>query len=488
MCGKVILVGAGPGDPGLLTVKGLAAVREADCIIYDRLAAPELLNEAKTDCEKIYVGKEDHHHTVPQEEINRLLVKKAHQHTKVVRLKGGDVYVFGRGGEEGIYLKEHGIPFSVVPGVSSALAGPAYAGIPITHRGLATGFRVITAHGQKDETTKVDFDSMTNPEETLVFLMGLSKVGEITEGLLKAGRKKDTLAAVISHATTPEQKSCMGTLETIAKQTKNAGLTSPALIVVGNVVSLGKQKILNFFEQQPLFGKHYLVPVIRETETYRKSLGEMLREKGAQVDEVMVGQIQMISCVFSREELQDVNWLIFSSRNGVTGFFENLWNAGLDARNMANSKIAAIGAKTANLLSEYGIRADFISKKQHGEGFTEELLKELSEEDIVWYLSAIENSGTIEKSLKERCRLVTVPVYENRKVPVTCEWGDYDGIFITSASSASRLFQTYKTNKPLPAIYSIGPDSTKRLRELGVTEIIEAKEPSYEAMIPLLQI
>lgn len=487
MCGKVTLVGAGPGDPGLLTIKGLAAVREADCIIYDRLAAPELLNEAKPDCEKIYVGKEDHHHTMPQEKINSLLVEKAHQHTKVVRLKGGDVYVFGRGGEEGIYLKEHGISFSVIPGVSSALAGPACAGIPITHRGLANSFRVITAHDQKGETAEIDFASMTNQKETLVFLMGLSKVEEIAEGLLEAGRKKDTPAAVISHATTPKQKSCMGTLETIAEQTKNAGLTSPALIVVGDVVSLGKQQILNFFEQQPLFGKRYLVPVIGKSgKNDRKSLGEMLREKGAQVDEVMVGQIREVSCAFSREELQGVNWLIFSSRNGVTGFFENLMKAGLDARNLANCKIAAIGVKTADMLSEYGIRADLISKKQNGEDFAKEMLRMVSAEDMVWYLSAAENSGTIEKSLNENCSLVTVPVYENRKVPVACEWRDYDGIFITSASSASRLFQTCKTNQPMPVVYSIGPDSTKRLREIGVTEIIEAKEPSYEAMIRLL--
>lgn len=502
MCGKVTLVGAGPGDPGLLTVKGLAAIREADCIIYDRLAAPELLNEAMPDCEKIYVGKENHHHTMPQEEINRLLVEKAHQHTKVVRLKGGDVYVFGRGGEEGIYLKEHGIPFSVVPGVSSALAGPAYAGIPITHRGLAIGFRVITAHNQKDETTDIDFTSMTNPKETLVFLMGLSKVGEIADGLLKAGREKSTTAAVISHATTAEQKSCVGTLETIAAQTKNAMLTSPALIVVGDVVSLRQQQMLNFFEQQPLFGKRYLVPVINASKSAdgsggffhgankrmncRRSLGELLRASGAQVDEVTVGQIQTIPCMFSKEELQKVDWLVFSSRNGVTGFFENLMTARLDIRSLANSKIAAIGMQTANILSEHGIRADFVSKKQHGEALAEELLERISKEDTVWYLSAAVSSGTIEKGLIENCNLVTVPVYENREVPVVCEWGEYDGIFITSASSASRLFKAYKTDKPLPVVYSIGPKSTERLRELGVTEIIEAKEPSYEAMIQLL--
>lgn len=507
ICGKVILVGAGPGDPGLLTVKGLGAIREADCIIYDRLAAPELLNEAKPDCEKIYVGKENHHHTMPQEEINRLLAEKAHQYETVVRLKGGDVYVFGRGGEEGIYLKEHEIPFSVIPGISSALAGPAYAGIPITHRGLATGFRVVTAHNQKDETAEIDFASMINPGETLVFLMGLSKVGEIADGLLKAGREKTTPAAVISHATTGAQKSCVGTLDTIAEQTRNEGLTSPALIVVGDVVSLRERQILNFYEQQPLFGKRYLVPAIAPLIpadhtadpvfragdgcangiNFRRSLGEMLRASGARVDEVRVGQIKTISRMFSKEELKNVNWMIFSSRNGVTGFFENLRTAGLDARSLANINIAVIGTQTANVLLQYGIQADFISKKQHGEAFAEELAEKIAQSDTVWYLSAAENSGTIEKGLKGNCNLAVVPVYENREVSVTCDLGDYDGIFITSASSALRLLKGYEANKPLPVIYSIGPNSTSRLKELGVSRIKEARESSYEALLELLQ-
>lgn len=495
--GVVTLVGAGPGDPGLLTVKGLAAIREADCIIYDRLAAPELLAEAKPGCEKIYVGKENHHHTMPQEEINRLLAEKAHQYPHVVRLKGGDVYVFGRGGEEGIYLKEHGVPCVVVPGVTSAVAGPAYAGIPITHRGLATGFRVITAHNQKDETTEMDFASMGNPKETLVFLMGLSKVGEIAEGLLNAGRAKDTPAAVISRATTAMQKSCVGTLETIAEQTRCAGLTSPALIVIGDVVSLREQQLFNFFEEQPLFGKRYLVPVIESSiegkrvcsglknRNSRQSLAELLRMQGAEVQEKAVGRICVIPAAFSGEELQKPDWLVFSSRNGVTGFFENLRVSGLDVRCLANVRIAAIGPQTAKRLLEYGIQADLVSEKQNGTAFAEELLEQVADKDTVWYLSAAVNSGTVEKGLKDHCRLVTVPVYENREIPVSCELENYDGIFITCASSAARLFGGKEENRKLPAVYSIGPQCTQKLKELGVTEIAEAEEPSYEALAAL---
>lgn len=488
-CGKVTLVGAGPGDAGLITVKGLRAVREADCIIYDRLCAPELLREAKPDCEKIYVGKENHYHTMPQAEINRLMAEKARQYVRVVRLKGGDAYVFGRGGEEGIYLRERGIAFSVIPGVSSAIAGPAYAGIPITHRGLASGFRVVTAHNQKDQMPDIDFSSMRDSRETLVFLMGLGRVEEIAEGLLKAGRERSTPAAVISHATTAKQRSVIGTLETIAEKTRREGLTAPALIVVGDVVSLGEQQALNFFEMQPLSGKRYLVPVIEplhdsgKGEDSRRSLAQMLREAGAWADEVTVGQIQRISCAFSREALLKVDWMIFTSGNGVTGFFENLRAAGIDIRSLANIRIAVIGKQTANVLLKYGIQANFISEKQQGEGFAKELSEMLPGQARVWYLSAVKNSGAIERGLKENCRLITIPVYENRKVPVCCEWGHYDGIFITSASSASRLFQAYPADQPRPAVYSIGPRSTGRLQELGITEVTEAGEPSCEALV-----
>lgn len=249
--GIVYLVGAGPGDPGLITQKGMQLLKKADCMIYDRLASPELLAYARDDCECIYVGKADRHHTLPQEEINALLVKKAKEYDCVVRLKGGDVYVFGRGGEEGMFLREHGISFVVVPGVTSAIAGAAYAGIPVTQRGVATSFRVITAHNRHDQTTDMDFASMTDKTETLIFLMGLSKVAEIAEGLTDAGRNPMTPTAVISHATTVQQKCVVGNLANIAKRVAEEGLTSPAMIVVGNVVALREK--LNFYEKQPLW-------------------------------------------------------------------------------------------------------------------------------------------------------------------------------------------------------------------------------------------
>ncbi|WP_457597108.1 uroporphyrinogen-III C-methyltransferase [Hydrogenimonas sp.] len=236
--GKVYLTGAGPGDIDLLTVKALRVVREADVIIYDRLANPDILEEAKEGCEFVYVGKEDGRHTLPQEQINEVIYQKALEHDKVVRLKGGDPLVFGRGGEEAKYLKERGIPYEFIPGVTSAISVPAYAGIPVTHRGVAVSFKVVTGHeAPNKEHSQVDWESM-RADETIVFLMGLHNLRNIAENLMHVGRSPDTPVAVISKGTTPEQKSVTGTLATIYDIVKEAGIQTPALIVVGNVVRL----------------------------------------------------------------------------------------------------------------------------------------------------------------------------------------------------------------------------------------------------------
>lgn len=234
--GRVLLVGAGPGDPELITVKGLAAVRAADCIVYDRLVSPELIKQAKPGCELIFVGKENHHHTLPQDEINALLVEKAKEHALVVRLKGGDPFVFGRGMEELQYLRERNVPCEVIPGVTSAIAGPAAAGIPVTHRGVSQAFHVYTAHDCNDALAELDFNSMLDDRATYVFLMGLSKLPEIVARLLSVGKSPATAVAVVSQATMPDQRTVRGTLADIVEQVAEAGLVSPAVIVVGAVV------------------------------------------------------------------------------------------------------------------------------------------------------------------------------------------------------------------------------------------------------------
>jgi uroporphyrin-III C-methyltransferase len=244
--GKVHLTGAGPGDIDLLTIKALRIIREADVIIYDRLANPEILKEAKDGCEFVYVGKEDSHHTLPQEEINEVIYQNALKHECVVRLKGGDPFVFGRGGEEGIYLRERGIEFEFIPGITSAIAVPEYAGIPVTHRGVTVSFRVVTGHESKNKDhSQIPWENYKT-DDTIIFLMGLHRLKTICKKLISIGKSKDYPVAVISKGTTPDEKTVIGTLDTIWEKAKD--LPTPALIVVGEVVKLRKE--LNWFENQ----------------------------------------------------------------------------------------------------------------------------------------------------------------------------------------------------------------------------------------------
>ena len=491
---KVYLVGAGPGDPGLITVKGMELIKKADCIIYDRLAAPELLGYARRDCELFYVGKADSRHTLPQEKINELLVEKAGEYHCVVRLKGGDVFVFGRGGEEGIYLREHGISFSVVPGVSSAVAGPAYAGIPVTHRGIATSFRVITGHKRDShEMPDLDFSGMMDPSETLVFLMGLSKVRQIAEGLIAAGRDKETPAAVISHATTEAQSVCSGTLSDIADRVERKGLTSPALIVVGDVVTL--RESLRFYEDKPLWGFKYLVAKIGQEPS---RLTAMLREKGAQVRECRVGEIMGIPAKYSRTELENVDILIFTSANAVTYFMRNVFASGLDARALSHAKAAVIGQKTQQKLKEYGICADFIPEHANSKAFAKELKGYVEQmfqgnpfkRAKVWYPMAKNAKEQLVDELLEFCDCGRLDVYENVPCPMELpeELTDFDALFFTCASSAERLLkgQEPKVIEKMgehTKIYSIGPKCSAALSGLGVSPVIEAAVNNYEGLV-----
>ncbi len=242
--GRVYLTGAGPGDMDLLTIKALRVIQQADVIIYDRLANPDILQEAKDGCEFIYVGKEDSHHTLPQEEINELIYQSALKHEIVVRLKGGDPLVFGRGGEEGLYLKERGVKFEFIPGITSAIAVPEYAGIPVTHRGITVSFRVVTGHESKKQQSQIPWQNYKT-DDTIVFLMGLHNLEKITKKLIEIGKPKEHPVAVISRGTRPDEKTVIGTLEDIYEKAKD--LPTPALIVVGEVVRLHEQ--LSWFEK-----------------------------------------------------------------------------------------------------------------------------------------------------------------------------------------------------------------------------------------------
>ncbi len=484
--GRVYLVGGGPGDPELITVKGLKAIWEADCIVYDRLSSPELLEEAKPGCELIYVGKASHNHTMSQEGINELLVQKSQEYEKTVRLKGGDAYVFGRGGEEALELREHGVPFEVIPGISSSLAGLSYAGIPITHRGKATGFHVVTAHNQRDELADIDFEAMARGKDTCVFLMGLSKAGEIARRLLEAGMPPETEAAVISKATTAEQRTVTASLVSLEEELLKARLSSPALIVVGKVVGLREK--LNFFEEQPLFGKKYLVTKVGK-EVSR--LTKLLESQGAKVDEIQTGRICERSTLFFPGELKKVNWLLFTSKNGVNAFFKSFRASGLDIRELSGCKIVSIGKKTSEALWSYGLQTDLEPEEFHSDALAEVLGKEVREEEFLWYIKAGNADGHLQKALEGKCRFREILLYENRAVELQLPSKEsllsYHGVFFTCASSAERLIKEAGAevlqrwgleNK----LYSIGVKTTERLKSLGAENCVQAGQATYEAL------
>lgn len=482
MAGVVTLVGAGPGDPGLLTLKGKKAIEEADCIIYDRLAASELLNYAKADCEMIYAGKENHHHTLKQEEINQLLVEKAMKYQHVVRLKGGDIYVFGRGGEEGLYLKEHGVPFQVVPGISSCVAGPAYAGIPVTHRGLASGFHVVTAHNRRGELAKIDFEAMARSKDTCIFLMGLSKVSEIAQHLMEEGMPPETKTAVISKATMPEQKVCSSDLGHIAEEVEKVKLPSPAIIVVGDVVGL--RDSLNVITKEIHTQKKCIVPKIGKGTS---CLTKLLKNKNIAVREVQVGEICFKEICLNRKKLRKVHWLIFTSRNGVQGFFKNLYQAGMDARNLSGIQIAVIGEKTGNFLKKYGVFADFVPKEFHEDGFIKEFSETVQKTDVVWYAGGTAGGEKLQETLEGICDFHKLIVYENCHVKESIGHMEEDVLF-TCASSVERFIKSMDEKKAEywkkeGRAYSIGPKTTKKLQEMGVENIVQASEAVYESLV-----
>ena len=499
MSGKVVLLGAGPGEWGLLTLKGAEIIKKADCVIYDRLLNAKFLELTKPGCEKIFVGKENHFHVMPQDEINELLLQKAGEHQLVVRLKGGDPYVFGRGGEEACFLLENGVDVDVIPGISSSVAALTAAGIPITHRGLSKGFQVITAHSRKDKASDIDYSKLTDESVTLVFLMGLSHVGEIADGLIGAGRSKSTKVAVISNATTNHQKKCVGTLDNIAALVEKAALVSPATIVVGDVVSLNET--LGFFESRPLFGKTYFLPKIKSFEyglkgskaTRSNELEIRLEELGAEVIPYVAGQIvpKKVDVSFL-ENASESDVIVFTSANGVKSFFYNLFEgARKDLRYIPNCHFAVVGKKTFDTLASFGIIADIISTKQSGANLAEAINKRVSEKANVYWLCAKKVSGGFEESLDTRFKLSKFVSYENisTDAPIEVDTKEKilacDGAIFTRGSTATASIDALEGHLP-ETIYSIGESCSNEIRKKGYDNILEAKISSYPGIVELL--
>ena len=368
---RVYLVGAGPGDPGLITVKGRACIRRADVLIYDYLASPALLKFARPSAERIYVGKKGGDHTLSQTDINALIVAKAQPGAVVTRLKGGDPFIFGRGGEEAEVLREAGIPYEVVPGVTSAIAAPAYAGIPLTHRDFTSTLAFVTGHEDPSKAeSSIDWGSLAKGIGTLVFLMGIKNLPQITRQLMAHGMLPETPVAVVRWGTTSRQITLEGRLDDIVARVQAAGLKAPAIVVVGKVVTL--RRALKWFETRPLFGKTVVVTRAREQSS---DLLQRFSDLGAECIECptirVVPPREFGRLDAALERLSSYDWLIFTSVNGVRSFFERLFAQGLDARALHRLRTAVIGPATADKLRACGLRSDILPDSYRAEAIVQ---------------------------------------------------------------------------------------------------------------------
>lgn len=359
MSGKVTLVGAGPGDPGLLTVKGLRALEQAEVVVYDRLVSPAVLALIPPGARRIDVGKEASRHPVPQHQINRILLEEAQAGHNVVRLKGGDPFVFGRGGEELQVLAQAGVDFAEVPGITSAIAAAAYGGIPVTHRDCASSLHIITGHAKEGTELHIGFEALVQAEGTLVFLMGVTALPAIVKGLLEGGMDPDTPAAMVERGTLPGQRRCGATLASLPDRAAEMGIHSPAIIIVGGVCALAEE--LCWFQRLPLYGKRILVtrPADRAG-----TLSEKLRDLGADVVEFPCIRTEAVSpcpaMEAALERLPEYEWLGFTSAAGVEAFWNCLRGMGKDARVLGSVKLAAIGPATGRALEAHGLNADLV--------------------------------------------------------------------------------------------------------------------------------
>lgn len=481
MTGKpqVFLVGAGPGDPGLLTIKGMQAISKADVLVYDRLVSPHLLDYAKPGCEFIYVGKHPNKHTLPQGEINDLIVEKALAGNVVVRLKGGDPFVFGRGGEEAEELRAHGIAFDIVPGVTSAVAAPAYAGIPVTHRGMASSFTVITGHEHagKDESS-IPWEQVAQLRGTLVFLMGMDNLPHIVGKLVEQGMDAATPVAVVHYGTWLEQKTVCATLATIEERVREQGIENPSVIVVGSVVGLRDR--LQWFDRKPLFGKTIVVTRARHQAS---ALTTQLEELGAQVLECPVIDIAPPS---DGELLHDAvryiegcQWLVFTSANGVDAFFAEAEAQGKDARCLAGAQIAVIGTGTQDALARHGIKQVLVPQEFCAEGVVALLADKVKPHDRVVLPRAEEARDVLVQMLAQQGAEVSdVPAYRTRLADGCRETlvgalqrHEVDAITFTSSSTVTNLMECLEGQTSLLEgidLYSIGPITSQTLRDAGL--------------------
>jgi uroporphyrinogen III methyltransferase / synthase len=495
--GTVYLVGAGPGDPGLMTRRGAELLARADVVVYDALINPQLLALAPPTAERVYGGKRSKRHALLQGELNDLLVAKARKGKTVVRLKGGDPCTFGRGGEEAEQLAAAGIPFEIVPGVSSVVAAPTYAGIPLTHREYCSSFTVFTGHEAPDsDESSIDWEQLARTPGTKVVVMGLRHIRQIADKLVAHGMAASTPVAMIRWGTTARQESIEGTLATIGDVAEGVGFGAPAVTVIGEVVKLRER--LNWFENRRLFGCRVVVTRGREQAA---SLSGPLAALGADVLELPMIRTgppsDRTALVEAIAGLNGYDWLVFTSVNGVTAFFEYFFRAFQDMRDLGGARIAAVGPATAAKLKELRLQVDLVPQNHEGREIASAMAREGSLENVrILLLRAEVGTPDLPQQLEEEGAIVDdVGVYET-----LAETEDPDGvgadllehgadwITFTSGSTVRYFHERYNIPEFLrrfreARVASIGPETSRALRDLGVEPAVEATPHTVEGLI-----
>lgn len=497
--GKVFLIGAGPGDPGLITVKGLAFLKKADVVVYDYLANEELLKAAKEGAETIYVGKKGGDHTLSQEEINALIIRKAGEGKTVARIKGGDPFIFGRGGEEAEELAKAGISFEIVPGVTSAIAVPAYAGIPLTHRDFTSTVSFITGHEDPTKKeSKIRWDKISTGAGTLVFLMGVGNLPMIAAELIKNGRDPETPVALIRWGTLPEQETTIGKLKNIGEIARTKKIRPPVVILVGEVIELREK--LNWFEHLPLFGKKILVTRAREQAS---DLSERVRDLGGIPIEFPTIEVippeSWADADHCAAQMAVYDWVIFTSANGVKFFLERIFALGHDIRDLKGPRICAIGPKTAEALDALKVKVDLVPSEYRAESIFEGLKKEdLKGKRLLIPRARLARDVLPQELRKTGASVDVVEVYQTIRPAGNAEEvkrllrnKSISAITFTSSSTVSNFADLVGINEVRDlmggvAIASIGPITAERARTLGIKTTVMPEEFTIPALVEAL--
>ena len=500
--GIVSLVGAGPGDIGLLTLRGADRISQAETVVYDRLVAAEVLCLAAPAARRVYVGKSPGQQALAQDEINNLLIREACAGRRVVRLKGGDPFVFGRGGEEALALRKAGVPFEVVPGVTAGIAGPAYAGIPVTHRGLSSAVAVVTGHEDPAKPdSDIDYEALARMP-TVVLYMGVARLSDVAARLIAAGRDAATPAAVVQRATTARQRTLVATLGALADRSREEGVVTPAVIVIGETVRLREQ--IAWYERLPLAGR---AVVVTRTGEQAGRLAAGLRDLGAQVIELPTIAVRPVGEDALRAAIAhvvDYDWLVLTSPNGVDRLFACLCDVGSDARRLAGLRIAAIGPGTADRVAQHGIRADLVPPRAVAESLAEALVAAGVGKGCRVLLPRAEGARAV---LPETLRCqgaevddlavyrTVVPGSVDRRVLASLGEGEVDLVTLTSSSTASHLVVLIETELGADVLAevrgrvdfaAIGPVTAQTARDLGLRVAVEADDHTIDGLIEVI--